>query len=91
LRREAWGRWLGVTLALGAALVLGPADVESGSGSAPEQAVVGRIRMSPLLVDLDIDPSVARVGDRITVRAEISNVGPEAVGRVVTRLRFDPS
>ena len=66
-------------------LAAGPATV-----AGEEAAVTGTVRISPLVITLELEAATVGVGTPVKARATVGNVGIVAVRRVDVALRLDP-
>jgi hypothetical protein len=60
----------------------------SRASAATEAEISGRVVISPITVVLDVSPTTVRVGDRVSARATVANIGAQRLGRITVRLRL---
>jgi hypothetical protein len=72
------------------ALALAVACVMPATGAAQaatEGSVTGQVLLSPVALDLAIQPATARTGTWVAARVTLRNIGPTALGRITVRVR----
>ena len=85
--RRAEIQWRARLIALVALALLVPATEVLAAAGGP---ITGHVRVSPLVVRLDLSATTAPVGQAVGARATVTNVGSSLVRDIQVELRADP-
>ena len=75
-----------LVLALAISIVV-PAGTPLPALAASNGAVRGQITISPITLDLTMQPATARIGTWVMAHATVRNLGPASIAKVSVRLR----